>query len=188
MKSTKKAGERRCFRGKHPQKYGHKQEVLRYFRDYPGDARHYIDLELLKPAKVLANGYREFSIDNAVEVFYLRHERGLGASLNQFHPENEAENLADQDGRYQENLLQLQKQKALLERQIERNIYYRNLIQRAIHQKGQPLYLNVQQLFSLSFLEFSPANLDRQNVLKMIEKWMQFPELLLWLSGSIQSS
>lgn len=78
--------------------------------------RHYIDLELLKPAKVLANGYREFSIDNAVEVFYLRHERGLGASLNQFHPENEAESLADQDARYQDNLVQLQKQKALLER------------------------------------------------------------------------
>ena len=32
--------------------------------------RIYIDLELLKPAKVLANGYREFTIiDNAVEVF-----------------------------------------------------------------------------------------------------------------------
>ena len=140
--------------------------------------RHYIDLELLKPAKVLANGYREFSIDNAVEVFYLRHERGLGASLNQFHPENEAESLADQDARYQDNLVQLQKQKALLERQIERNLYYRNLIQRAIHQKEQLLYLNVEQLFSLSFLEFSPANLDRQGVLETIETWMQFPELL----------
>ena len=140
--------------------------------------RHYIDLELLKPAKVLANGYREFSIDNAVEVFYLRHERGLGASLNQFHPENEAESLADQDARYQDNLVQLQKQKALLERQIERNLYYRNLIQRAIHQKEQLLHLNVEQLFSLSFLEFSPANLDRQGVLETIEKWMQFPELL----------
>ena len=135
--------------------------------------RHYIDLELLKPAKVLANGYREFSIDNAVEVFYLRHERGLGASLNQFHPENEAESLADQD-----NLDQLQKQKALLERQIERNLYYRSLIQRAIHQKEQLLYLNVEQLFSLSFLEFSPSNLDRQGVLETIETWMQFPELL----------
>ena len=132
--------------------------------------RHYIDLELLKPAKVLANGYREFSIDNAVEVFYLRHERGLGASLNQFHPENEAESLADQDARYQDNLDQLQKQKALLERQIERNLYYRSLIQRAIHQK--------EQLFSLSFLEFSPSNLDRQGVLETIETWMQFPELL----------
>lgn len=140
--------------------------------------RHYIDLELLKPAKVLANGYREFSIDNAVEVFYLRHERGLGASLNQFHPENEAESLADQDARYQDNLVQLQKQKALLERQIERNLYYRSLIQRAIHQKEQLLYLNVEQLFSLSFLEFSPANLDRQGVLETIETWMQFPELL----------
>ena len=140
--------------------------------------RHYIDLELLKPAKVLANGYREFSIYNAVEVFYLRHERGLGASLNQFHPENEAESLADQDARYQDNLVQLQKQKALLERQIERNLYYRSLIQRAIHQKEQLLYLNVEQLFSLSFLEFSPANLDRQGVLETIETWMQFPELL----------
>ncbi len=87
--------------------------------------RHYIDLGLLKPAQVLSNGYREFSVDNAVDVFYLRHERGLGASLNQVHPENEAESLFDQDERYQENLLQLQKQKALLERQIERNIYYR---------------------------------------------------------------
>ena len=134
--------------------------------------RHYIDLELLKPAKVLANGYREFSIDNAVEVFYLRHERGLGASLNQFHPENEAESLADQDARYQDNLDQL------LERQIERNLYYRSLIQRAIHQKEQLLYLNVEQLFSLSFLEFSPSNLDRQGVLETIETWMQFPELL----------
>ncbi len=140
--------------------------------------RHYMDLGLLKPAKVLENGYREFSIDNAVEVFYLRHERGLGASLNQFHPENEAGSLADQDARYQDNLVQLQKQKALLERQIDRNLYYRSLIQRAIHQKEQLLYLNVEQLFSLSFLEFSPVSLDSQGVLETIEKWMQFPELL----------
>lgn len=140
--------------------------------------RHYIDRELVKPAKVLANGYREFSIDNAVDVFYLRHERGLGACLNRFHPENEATSLADQDARYEENLLQLQKQKALLERQIERNLYFKNLIQRAIHQKDQILYLNVEQLFSLSFLEFSHGNLDRQDILEMIEKWMQYPELL----------
>lgn len=147
--------------------------------------RHYIDLELLKPAKVLANGYREFSIDNAVEVFYLRHERGLGASLNQFHPENEAESLADQDARYQDNLVQLQKQKALLERQIERNLYYRSLIQRAIHQKEQLLYLNVEQLFSLSFLEFSPANLDRQASWKRLKPGCSFPSCCTWPSGLI---
>ena len=75
-------------------------------------------------------------------------------------------------------MVQLQKQKALLERQIERNLYYRSLIQRAIHQKEQLLYLNVEQLFSLSFLEFSLANLDRQGVLETIETWMQFRELL----------
>lgn len=140
--------------------------------------RHYIDLGLLVPARVRSNGYREFSMDNAVDVFYLRHERGLGASLNQFHPENEAESLVDQSVRYQENLIQLQKQKELLERQIDRNIYYQNLIQRAMHQIEQPMYLNTNQLFSLSFLEFSEANLKKETVLKTIDQWMQHPELL----------
>lgn len=144
----------------------------------PETLRHYVDLGLLVPAEVNGNGYRKFSIENAVDMFYLRHERGLGAKLNQFQPENDAVNLDHQTERYQENLDALIQQKELIQRQIDRNMYYQKLIQRAKNQLGEAKLLNVKQPFSLSFLEFNSMNLKDDAILKNVEKWMKHPELL----------
>lgn len=144
----------------------------------PETLRHYVDLGLLVPAEVNGNGYRKFSIENAVDMFYLRHERGLGAKLNQFQPENDAVNLNHQAERYQENLDSLIQQKELLQRQIDRNMYYQKLIYRAKNQLGEAKLLNVKQPFSLSFLEFSSLNLKNDSILKNVEEWMKHPELL----------
>ena len=144
----------------------------------PETLRHYVDLGLLIPAEISANRYRKFSIQNAVDMFYLRHERGLGAKLNQFQPENEAVNLDLQAERYQENLAALIQQKELIQRQIERNLYYQKLIQRAKGQLGKVMNINVKQPFSLSFLEFSSLNLKDDEILKNVEEWMKYPELL----------
>lgn len=144
----------------------------------PETLRHYVDLGLLTPAEVNGNGYRKFSIENAVDMFYLRHERGLGAKLNQFQPENDAVNLDHQAERYEENLASLIQQKELLQRQIDRNMYYQKLIYRAKNQLGEAKLLNVKQPFSLSFLEFSSLNLKNDSILKNVEEWMKHPELL----------
>lgn len=144
----------------------------------PETLRHYVDLGLLVPAEINGNGYRKFSIENAVDMFYLRHERGLGAKLNQFQPENDAVNLDHQAERYEENLASLIQQKELLQRQIDRNMYYQKLIQRAKNQLGEAKLLNVKQPFSLSFLEFSSLNLKDDSILKNVEEWMKHPELL----------
>lgn len=144
----------------------------------PETLRHYVDLGLLVPAEVNGNGYRKFSIENAVDMFYLRHERGLGAKLNQFQPENDAVNLNHQAERYQENLDSLIQQKELIQRQIDRNLYYQKLIQRAKDQLGEPKLLNVKHPFSLSFLEFSSLSLKDDTLVKNVEEWMKHPELL----------
>lgn len=140
--------------------------------------RHYLELGLIKPAAVTESKYRKFSIENAVDVFYLRHERGLGLRLNQLQCENEAETLSEQEKRYQNNLDELMRQKALLESQIERNVYYQKLIQRAVDRKGEPLFINAMQLFGLSFLEFSDAKLANPQAVAAIRQWMNHPELL----------
>lgn len=144
----------------------------------PETLRHYVDLGLLVPAEINGNGYRKFSIENAVDMFYLRHERGLGAKLNQFQPENDAANLEHQAKRYEENLASLNQQKDFIQRQIDRNMYYQKLIKRAKDQLGESKLLNVKQPFSLSFLEFSALNLKDDAILKNVEEWMKYPELL----------
>lgn len=144
----------------------------------PETLRHYAELGLLEPAEVQENGYRKYSIENAIDLFYLRHERHLGFNLDQLHPEKEALSLQEKKVRYQNELDELNEKKRHLERQIERNYYYQELIQRAMYQEKKPIFtITSNQLFDLSFLEF-PKEGQEQEVLDTISCWMRKAELL----------
>lgn len=89
-----------------------KTEFCRRAGITPETLRHYLDLGLIKPAKVEANGYRIFDMENLLNVWSCRLGLALGSSLKQL------PRLWDESA--QEGFLRfLDQRKANLETQIQ---------------------------------------------------------------------
>lgn len=45
--------------------------------------RYYLENDLITPAQIKENGYRQFSLENVVEVFMIRNQRGIDTSVDE---------------------------------------------------------------------------------------------------------
>ena len=45
--------------------------------------RYYLENGLIEPANIQENGYRQFSLENVIDVFMIRNQRGIDASVDE---------------------------------------------------------------------------------------------------------
>lgn len=133
--------------------------------------RYYIETGLLTPASVLPNGYRQFSLENIIDAYLIRNQRGIDASIEDLKGKRFS-NIEDQKQYLSMHLKSLNEEKKHLELKIQRVEYFLSLL-------DYPIGADVSEIEGIDGgLYLLKLSAEQPSLKKVVENWTQYPELI----------
>lgn len=133
--------------------------------------RYYLENGLIEPANIQANGYRQFSLENVIDVFMIRNQRGIDTSVDELKAKM-SKTLPEQLAYLNQHLIDLNEEKRHLELKIQRTEYFIKLLNCPMNVKCSEYSEITDGLYLLRLEQ------DIEKIHSIIENWSKYPELV----------